>query len=221
MKICIFDCDYDEGHDNTAERIKQTLKPYNTVIFKAKKNEFPGSLEDYDGFIITGSVKSLSDRLPWMDGLREIKRTKKPVLGICFGHQLIADMLGGSVKIMEHGQSFGYETIEFSSDGISNPLFEGIGNPLLAFSSHRYVVDTLPPDSVELARNSDGNQAFQSRNYYGIQFHPDITAQMAARLGKKRNKDPLFPGKNAAGKSWEMSKRILVNFAKIVEKSLI
>ena len=216
MTICIYDCDYDEGRDNTAIEIKNILKGFKMEIFRAKDNVFPKSIKPFKGFIITGSSKSLSDRLDWMDTLRGLLRTDKPVLGICFGHQMLAGLFGGTVEKMP-GVNFGYESVTLTEQARNSPLFRGIPASFLAFSSHRHVVTKLPSEFTLLAISSGNIQAFQRENYFGVQFHPDISWQMAKRLGEKRNLDPRYPGDELVRMSRKINKKILVNFAGIVE----
>lgn len=220
MTICIYNCDYDDGIDNTAMAAKKIIKSFDTVIFNAKDSEFPGSSDHFDGFIITGSKKSLEDNLPWMEELRSAIRTRKPVLGICFGHQLIADMLGGNVSRITEGYNFGYEMITLKQQGVKHPIFKDIPSPLLTFSSHRFLVKAPPPGGVVIAEGRCGIQGFVKGNYIGLQFHPDISPSMALRLGENRNKDPLYPGDEKARESWEINKQILINFADIVKDSI-
>ena len=73
--------------------------------------EFPEDLGRWDAFLITGSVAGVYDDLDWMDPLRELIRTiagaGKPLVGICFGHQIIADALGGKAEKSEKGWGLG------------------------------------------------------------------------------------------------------------------
>lgn len=222
MNICIFDCDYDEGIDNTALKIKEILdreENCESTIFRAKENIFPESTKQFNGFIVTGSAKTLEDKLEWMDKLRIFIKTKKQVLGICFGHQLIADFLGGTVEINKEGNNFGYEFVKLTEKAVNNPLFRELDSPLHTFSSHNNYVSILPQGSILLATNHIGVQAFQKGNYYGVQFHPDISPDMAKRLGEMRNKDSNYPGDDDANDSWKINKKILKNFVNIVKNS--
>lgn len=215
--ICIYDCSYSEGRNSAALKIKSILKGHETVIFRVKENKFPSSIKEYNGFIITGSTKYIDDDIEWMGTLRGLLETKKPVLGICLGHQILADIRGGKIEKMPGERNFGYKKVVLTKYAMSHPLFKGVTSPLLTFFSHRYLVTRLPPDSVLLAKNSRGVQAFQNKNYFGVQFHLEFSWPMAQRLGIRRRMDPGYPRDGLVKKSWEMNKKILRNFAGITE----
>ena len=75
---------------------------------------------DADAFVITGSSSSVTERAPWMlraEGLvREIVAAETPLLGICFGHQLIAQALGGEVGRSPRGREIGTVRVERTAD---------------------------------------------------------------------------------------------------------
>ncbi|RLI97601.1 MAG: hypothetical protein DRO99_02795 [Candidatus Aenigmatarchaeota archaeon] len=215
MKICIYDCDHDVGSDNTAVEIRKILSGFPVDIYEAKNGKFPAT-NDYDGFIVTGSSNSPLEGLGWMKRLEAMLRTEKPVLGICFGNQLIAMMLGGRVEKMQEGVEFGYGYVDITEAGASYPLFSSIPRGLLTFHSHHFIVTELPEGAEILATNSRGIQAFKHGNYIGIQFHPDISWDMGSRLGAKRGLDPRHPGDCLVRDSRAHNKRILLNFAALV-----
>lgn len=216
MNICIYDCDYDDGKDNTALKIKKILKNEDIDIFRMKENSFPPSIEKYDGFIINGSAKHVNENLEWMKRLKNLLNTKKPVLGICFGHQLLAKILGGEVR--EMGQrNFGYGELSLTEEGIKHPLFKGIPAMAPVFFSHKWVVTSLPYGSTLLSRNSVGIQGFEKENYIGVQFHPDFSYEIAVYLAKKYNLQ-LSPLESDLHEKWrEVNRRLFSNFIEIVK----
>jgi len=82
---------------------------YEFETFNVKDDEFPQSLDHFDAWIITGSKFNVEDNDPWMlrlkDIIRELDKHKTPILGICFGHQIVADALGG--KVAKNSQGWG------------------------------------------------------------------------------------------------------------------
>lgn len=103
--------------------------------------------------------------LPEIEWLRRADEAGVPVFGICFGGQLLARVHGGSV-----GRAPSPE-IGWSSIWTQRPEIVGPG-PWFQFHYDRW---TLPPDAVEIARNSRASQAFILRRNLAVQFHPEIT----------------------------------------------
>ena len=95
-----------------------------------------------------------------------------PVLGICLGHQALAQHLGGKIDRAQEPRHGKASAIHHAGDG----LFDGMGNPFEAGRYHALIVDALPPDCVSLAQSERGeNMAFKHkiRPLYGVQFHPE------------------------------------------------
>ena len=76
---------------------------------------FPEQLDDYDGYLISGSAFGVYDDAPFISQLvnliHQIHRAKKPLAGICFGHQIIAHALGGHARKWDHGWIIGTKEI--------------------------------------------------------------------------------------------------------------
>ena len=75
---------------------------------------FPNHLDDYDGYLISGSAYGVYDDAPFIprliDLIQQIHQAKKPLFGVCFGHQIIAHALGGQAQKWDNGWVLG--TIE-------------------------------------------------------------------------------------------------------------
>jgi GMP synthase (glutamine-hydrolysing) len=133
----------------------------------------------YDGVVISGSQTSVYDDESWIHELtawaRGVHRADVPVLGICWGHQFLAQALGGRVVDMG-AYELGYRTVERVGD---DPLFAGVPASFTAFETHSDRVAELPSGAVELARNDNGLQAFRLGSTYGVQFHPEYDRETA------------------------------------------
>ena len=86
--------------------------------FDSQLSEYPADLDEFDAYLITGSKSSVYDKELWIDKLMEFVRglhaKKKNVIGICFGHQLVAEALGGKVQKSPKGWGVGVHTHRFS-----------------------------------------------------------------------------------------------------------
>lgn len=134
------------------------------------------------GIIITGNPQSLSEPLPWLPQaeayLKRAIAADVPVLGVCFGHQLLAQMLGGKVGLNPKGWHLGTAEISFTPDGLQDPLFQGLNSPIYCHESHREVVLELPPEAIVLATTElDPHHALRLRErVWSVQFHPEMRA---------------------------------------------
>src|SRR5262249_6680898 len=137
----------------------------------------PPDVRGAAGFVITGSASNVPHRESWMlraEGwLREVAASGTPTFGICLGHQLLRQALGGDVQKTPNGREIGTRTIERLAD---DPLFEGIPERFTANVTHIDSVRATPRDVVVLARSDlEAHHALRfSRTCYGVQFHPEI-----------------------------------------------
>ena len=171
-----------------------------------------------DAWIITGSPRSVYEEKDWMLNLESKIRYSEenhiPVLGICFGHQLIAKSLGGIVDLNPNGWELGSYPIELTAEGLKSSILYGIQNNDIVYQSHQDCVVTLPQRAKKLAFNSKGIQAFSINDYiYGVQFHPEfsydiIRKYVQVRMNKGIKVDnPLVTESNAGV-------NVLLNFIK-------
>jgi GMP synthase (glutamine-hydrolysing) len=129
------------------------------------------------GILITGSISSVTDRAAWMlraeAYIRDIVAAEAPVFGICFGHQLMAQALGGDVQKNPRGREIG--TVPLMRVG-DDPLFAGLSEPLLVNATHVDTVVVLPPRAAVIARTALDDNAVVAFGpaARGVQFHPEI-----------------------------------------------
>jgi GMP synthase (glutamine-hydrolysing) len=139
---------------------------------------------DADAFVITGSSSSVTERAPWMlraeELVRAIVAARAPLLGICFGHQMVAQALGGEVLRNPRGREIG--TVRLSRLG-DDPIFMGLPRTFDVNESHVDVVERLPPGAEVLATTSlDPNAAFRvGDRVRTVQFHPEFDTDVMRR----------------------------------------
>jgi GMP synthase (glutamine-hydrolysing) len=139
----------------------------------------------YGGVVLTGSDAMLTDNPDWSarteKWLASALAQDKPVLGICYGHQLLARTLGGRIGWSPKGEEIGTITVDLTPEGQREPLCVGLPATLTVQSSHSQAVLDLPPDATLLARNAhEAVQGFSwGSNAWGFQFHPEFDADIS------------------------------------------
>jgi len=139
------------------------------------------------GVVITGSGAMVTEQAPWMRDtgawLTRAVDAGVPVLGICFGHQLLAYALGGTVGYNPRGVEVG--TVEVTlEDAAGDRLLGALPRRFPAQLSHRQSVLELPPGAKALGHSAlEPHQAFAfGTRAWGVQFHPEFDAQVVARF---------------------------------------
>ncbi len=136
---------------------------------------------DADAFIMTGSSSSVTERAPWMlraeELLRQIAAARVPLFGICFGHQMIAQALGGEVRRNPFGREIGTVRLTRRADDY---FFAGLPRTFDVHETHVDAVVRLPPGAEVLATTAlDPAAVFRVGNLVrGVQFHPELDADI-------------------------------------------
>jgi GMP synthase (glutamine-hydrolysing) len=156
------------------------------VEFDANEGDLPETLA-FDGAVVTGSRSSVYWQESWIpaliDWLAEAAEAGLPILGVCYGHQALAEALGGRVAGMDDAE-IGYRTIERRGD---DELFAGIDEQFTAFTTHSDTVVDLPPGATLLAENDFGVHAFRKNRCWGVQFHPEYDSETARQITRSKD----------------------------------
>lgn len=146
---------------------------------------FPANARVCDAWLITGSKHGAYEDHPWIPPLealiRDIQSAGLPMIGVCFGHQIIAQALGGTVEKFSGGWAVGPQSYEIN------------GTPMTLMAWHQDQVTTLPPDSRVIGSNDFcANAALLiGENILTIQPHPEFDAEFVAGLIEKRGRGTL------------------------------
>ncbi|MFB1481313.1 glutamine amidotransferase [Corallococcus sp. RDP092CA] len=140
----------------------------------------PRDARGYDAVMMTGSPLSVTRREPWMERagafMAEAGEQGIPVLGVCFGQQLLAETYGGQVTRNPNGRETGTVEVTLSPEGRADPLFTGLPERFAVQETHEDIVSRLPAGATVLASNANtATQALAFRpNVRGVQFHPEM-----------------------------------------------
>lgn len=169
--------------DTPAEANLRRELDADVTVYKISEGELPPTVSasdwQFDGVVISGSQTSVYDDLDWIhestEWVRRVYEADVPILGICWGHQFLAQALGG--RVVDMGEyELGYESIRRIGD---DPLFDGVPGEFVSFETHSDRIAEVPPGAATLARNDIGVQAFRVGSAYGVQFHPEYDRRTA------------------------------------------
>jgi GMP synthase-like glutamine amidotransferase len=159
--------------------------------FDVQAGQFPDAAA-HNAALITGSPAGVYDPLPWIPPLLNFIRSAKdrPMIGICFGHQAMAEALGGRVVKSEKGWGTGLHRYRVRTAG---PWIDGGGEIAIPASHQDQVVE--PPPGTEVVASSDFTPfaalAWTDRPAISFQFHPEFDPAFAkALIAHRRDRLP-------------------------------
>jgi GMP synthase-like glutamine amidotransferase len=191
MKVAILETGYPPG--NLAETFgdypsmfAKLLGPgFEIESFDVQKGQFPSG--GHDAILITGSPAGVYDPLPWIEPLMQFIRDSKDsrMVGVCFGHQVMAEALGGHVEKSDKGWGAGLQRYDIVH---AEPWLDG-AKSIEVPASHQDQVIVQPP-STEVVAASDFTPlaalAWTDRPAISFQFHPEFSPAFAKALIEKR-----------------------------------
>jgi len=147
-------------------------------IIDVQKSALPKP-DDFDGILITGAHEMVTDRHEWSEmtahWLKDAVAKEIPIMGVCYGHQLLAHAMGGVVGDHPKGPEIGTVDINLTAEAKKDPVFKSMPKSFKAHVTHTQSVLTLPEGAVLLAENDyEPHHAFRiGKNAWGVQFHPE------------------------------------------------
>lgn len=194
MKIGLLECDHVASElrsiaGDYRDMFLQFLPGPEWAFFDIVSGQFPSPDDDCDAYLCTGSRFSVYDEVGWILELktfvRQISSSDKKFIGVCFGHQMMGEALGGKVKKAESGWNVGVHTFEILRQAPWMSPFQPSLNLMMMCQDQ---VVQLPPGSTVLARTAHCPVGmFQvGTNMLGIQGHPEFPKEYEARLLEMR-----------------------------------
>jgi GMP synthase-like glutamine amidotransferase len=123
--------------------------------YEVQYNDYPQDMNECDAYLITGSKASCYDNVQWIHALKEfikaLHKNKKKLIGVCFGHQIIAEALGGSVRKSPSGWHAGVDSISLNNDALE---YGDQGKKYNLVFSHQDEVKRLPRNATLIAESA-------------------------------------------------------------------
>jgi GMP synthase-like glutamine amidotransferase len=164
--------------------------------FDVQAGDLPADAASHHAYLITGSPAGVYDPLPWIAPLSEFIRGVKDrkMVGICFGHQVMAEALGGHVEKSHKGWGSGLHRYDVVR---REPWMNGAVTEIAAPASHQDQVVVQPPNT-RIVATSDFTPfaalAWTDRPAISFQFHPEFTPDFAKALIRERHDALPNPG---------------------------
>jgi GMP synthase (glutamine-hydrolysing) len=191
------------------------------------------ALDQAAAFVVTGSSSSVTERAAWMlrteEYLRSLVGAGVPVLGICFGHQILAQALGGLVAKSPRGRELGTVTLDRHSPAeAEEAMFAGLPASFLVNASHVDSVVRLPEGARVLAKTDlEPVAAFAvGSSAWGVQFHPefdgDVVRGYVRARSKVMQKEGLVPDRVlASAADAPQGREVLRNFIRSLSRTTL
>jgi GMP synthase-like glutamine amidotransferase len=160
--------------------------------FDIAAGELPTHPSAYDAYLITGSPAGVYDPLPWIEPLKNFLRSAKErkMVGVCFGHQVMAEAFGGKVEKSPKGWGIGLQ--RYAIDRVE-PWMDEVAT-ISVPASHQDQIVTQPPNTAVIASSPFAPfaaLAWTDRPAISVQFHPEFDPNYAkALIEARREKMP-------------------------------
>lgn len=156
--------------------------------FDVAAGEFPARVEDFEAYLITGSPAGVYEKLPWIAPLStflKLAKGRAKLVGICFGHQIMAQAFGGHVEKAAKGWGVGLHTYPIVHRAPWMDQAAAVSVP----ASHQDQVVLQPPNTEVIASSAFtpyAALAWRDRSAVSFQFHPEFSPAFAKALIEQR-----------------------------------
>jgi GMP synthase-like glutamine amidotransferase len=192
MKIGILQCgaipeELAPAHGPYGEMMRRLLPPgHQVVVQDVTTGKLPGSPTECDAWMLTGSAAGVYDDLPWIAPLKTFlaeARGRAKLVGICFGHQIMAEAFGGRVVKSPKGWGIGLHRYEVRGPAA---WMEDVA-PVHIPASHQDQVVEAPPDArVTIASDFTPHAGLDYGDAMSFQCHPEFTPDFCVALLQSR-----------------------------------
>jgi GMP synthase (glutamine-hydrolysing) len=170
-------------------------QPEQYRIYRPEWQDALPTKDEVSCVIISGSWSMVTEKLDWSERVAEWVRQAMdlqiPILGVCYGHQLMAYALGGKVIDNPKGAEQGMHLLsQGNTNTVTDPLLDGISSEFPAWLCH-YQTVSQPPQGAEVLLKSEQDDhqmlRYNSRTY-SVQFHPEFSRQTMAACYQAEDK---------------------------------
>lgn len=145
------------------------------------------------GAVITGSASMVTEKLAWSERtagwIRDAMDIDLPLLGVCYGHQLMSHALGGRVDYLPGGREMGTVPLTLHGEASDDALAASLPETFVAHTTHEQSVLELPRGASSLARSKrDPHHLVRyGRHAVSMQFHPEFSAEVMRAYIRRRH----------------------------------
>ncbi|MFP4401642.1 MAG: type 1 glutamine amidotransferase [Candidatus Nanoarchaeia archaeon] len=219
MRVVLLDCGIIK--DPLRSRSLKIIEVINDLGYEIQRVEvlegekIDDDLENITHIIISGSGLNYDSNHLGIcyvrDVVKQVYNSHINVLGVCFGAQVLADVLGGSVEKQKNTE-FGFETISIIKE---DTLMSEFPQEFDAFEYHFDSITSLPSYSILIAQSENCIQVYKTHNCYGVQFHPEIDSVFAKREIEIIEENNLQESVKSKEIFYTLPRKIFENFLKL------